>query len=494
MPEIAPTAAEATAVTVWMVAMIVAPLGLTAGLALLHRSRGPAAVAGVRRRAGGLWTFALIGIGMVALGGQVEFLQTGDNDEITLFEVHGTGSPVYWLAYSLGAGLLAILTLALLPRRHTLRIVLGVPALVAGSLLMGLLLMLYARIDQLDALHMARTLPAAKPTGELSVPGDTWMAGGGWLLGFIGTFLLLLVAALIVADRYALLVTGAVAVAAALAAVPATPDLSTFWVIRNNAVERVGYSPFEIGGPALLWPVALLLPAALVCAIPFLPRWWRGAATIVVVLTPGWVALAIQLSYVHTNAVLPAMMRAEGVTVSKERAVFLTYLVLFMAITLLPVAAVRLWRAARRGTPLPWTVPPTAVPVTASAPAPLPPPPASTPAPLPPPPVPGPAPAGRSQRPGKVVERLGRPSVLTRAAAVVTLVLGAGLLGAFGWLLWIGITDGPLAGYLFFGAVPFLFGMLLVTAAPKLWRGSGAAAGRAAVLVLLNVAKAQLQR
>jgi hypothetical protein len=85
-----------------------------------------------------------------------------------------------------------------------------------------------------------------------------------------------------------------------------------------------------------------------VWAIPFLPRWWRGAATIVAAPAPVWILLATQLSYVHAKAVLPAMMRADGITVSKERAVVLTYLVMFMAIGLLPVVAIRLWRVARR--------------------------------------------------------------------------------------------------------------------------------------------------
>lgn len=348
MPGIAPTPSEITAITFWTVAVILAPLGLMAGLTLLRRGRRPTAPAPAPRRAGGLWTLTALGAGALVLGGTVDFLEAGSEGDLTLMALHGTGTPVYWLAYTLGAGLLTVLTLTLVPRRDTLRFVAGVPALVAGGLLLGLLLLLYGRIQQLDAQLMAEFLPGVTPTGDLSADGPAWRVSGGWVLAFAGTVLLLLVAALIVAGPYELAVACALAVAAALASAWAAPDLSSFWAVRDGTVERVDLTPFDIGGTALLWPAALAAAVALTCAIPVLPHLLRGLATIVAALSPVWIVLASHPPYVHAKAVLPAMLRADGFTVTKERLAIFTYIFLFTAIAAIPVAAVRLRRAARR--------------------------------------------------------------------------------------------------------------------------------------------------
>ncbi|MDI6101819.1 hypothetical protein QLQ12_24660 [Actinoplanes sp. NEAU-A12] len=350
----APTPSEVTAVTFWMVTVIMAPLGLTAGLALLRRGRGPAAPPPVRRSAGGLWTLAALGIGALVLGGTLDFLEAGSAGGLSLMAMHGTGTPVYWPAYALGATMLTILTLTLVPRRDTWRFVAGVPALVAGGLLMGLLLLLYGRIQQLDGRLAAEFLPTVAPTGDLSAGGPAWRVSGGWVLAFAGTFLLLLVAALIVAGPYELVLAGALAVTAALAAARATPDLSSFWAVRDGKVERVDFSPFDIGGVSLLWPAALAVAVALMCAIPFLPHGLRGPATIVAAVAPGWIVLAAHPAYVHAKAVLPGMLSAEGFTVSQERMAVFTYIFLVMAVVAIPVVAVRLRRAARRGARWPW--------------------------------------------------------------------------------------------------------------------------------------------
>lgn len=348
MPEMAPTSSEVTAVAFWMVTMLVAPLGLMAGLALLNRGRGSGTVTPGRRPAGGLWTLTGIGAGALVLGGRLDLLEAGSGDGRPLSAMHGSGTPVYWPAYALGAGLLTVLTLVLVARRDRLRIVAGLPALLAGGLLLGLLLLLYGRIQQVDARTMAGFLPGVPPTGDLSIDGPAWQVGGGWVLAFTGAFLLTLVAALVVAGPYDLALVVALAVVAAAASARAAPDLSSFWAVRDGTVERVDFSPFDVGGPALLWPAALLLGVALMCAVRFLPRLLRGPAAFAAVASPVWIPLASHPVYLHAKAVLPGMLQAGGYTVSTERLAIFTYFFLFTAVFAIAAGSFRLWRAARR--------------------------------------------------------------------------------------------------------------------------------------------------
>ncbi|GAA4941921.1 hypothetical protein [Actinoplanes utahensis] len=358
MPEeLAPTAGQATAVIVWIVAAFAGSLGLLAGLAVLHRGRGPVTMVAVRRRASGLWFLTATGLGLLMLGGQVYFVRSSSGEQATLFEVHGTDLPVYWLAYSLGAALLTVLTLALLTFRDTLRLVIGIPTLLAGALLLGLLLTLYARIGQLDDEVTRRLLPAIAPTGELSVGNFAWEPGVGWGMAFAGTSVLTLVAVLVVAGRYELLVAVALAVIVCLATLPAPADLNSFWAVRDGVVEELEFSSFEVGGPALLWPLTMALLALLVAAIPVLPGWFRGLATLLAAAAPVWTTIASLVADEHYRLMLPEMLRDGGYTVSKIRVEVLAYLDMLAVLVAVPVAAVRAWRAARRGTPRPWTIP-----------------------------------------------------------------------------------------------------------------------------------------
>ncbi|GGN45875.1 hypothetical protein FHR83_008335 [Actinoplanes campanulatus] len=150
MAELAPTAAETVAVTVWVIAQVVATLGLLGGLALLHRSRAPAA----KRATPGLYVLAAAGTVALTLATRADFAGTVSGTRVTLSELR-----IYWVAYLIGSGLLTVLTWAPLVRRHVLRLVAGPSALVAGTLLPGLLLTLYTRIQQADARRAAAVCP-----------------------------------------------------------------------------------------------------------------------------------------------------------------------------------------------------------------------------------------------------------------------------------------------------------------------------------------------
>jgi hypothetical protein len=74
-------------------------------------------------------------------------------------------------------------------------------------------------------------------------------------------------------------------------------------------------------------------------------------------------------------------------------------------------------------------------------------------------------------------------------AAALAFLVGAGLIGGVGWMVWYGHRQGMLFGYIFFGLLPFILGLWLVLGARRLWRGnpSGAALARTALWVPLTL-------
>ncbi|MBO3737307.1 hypothetical protein [Actinoplanes flavus] len=345
MAELAPTTAETVAVTVWVIAQVVATLGLLGGLALLHRNRAPAA----KRPAPGLYVLAAAGTVSLVLATRADFADVVSGVRVTLPELR-----IYWVAYLIGSGLLTVLTWTLLVRRHVLRLVAGPSALVAGTLLLGLVLTLYTRIQQADARRAAAGLPTLKPTADVSAGAFGVHAELGWVLAFTGTVLLMLVAVLLVAGRQELLVAGILAIAVTLLAVPAPPGTS-FWGLRDGAVEGVRYWAVEVGGSAPWWSLTLLGLAALLCAIPFLPPVARGCATLLAACAPIWITVAWLLASIDLDVNLARALSGDGFTSTSRRVGLFAHLFMVGGMVAVPVVSVRAWcTATLRNNPRPW--------------------------------------------------------------------------------------------------------------------------------------------
>jgi hypothetical protein len=351
MEGMAPSPAEATVVTVLTAVGVLIVLGLLAGLVVWRKTVGRAAPPAVRTKAGGLWLLTAIGVTALFFGGRVSFVRNVAVDRSSLLELHGTGAPVYWIAYLVGSSLLVLLVTTLLKRRQTLRWVLGPPALLAAGLAMALLMVLLWKIERFDARVAAARMPGVTPGDGLSDASIGVEPQIGFWLGFAGVTILGLVVVLLLADRYELTVAIAAAAIVTLAAGPIPPDTS-FWGLRaDGRVEQVWYSAFDIGGPMLLPTLVYTLLAGLLVVIPILPRWVRGIVAFLVVLGPVWLALAGVATYPTYEAELPVLLRDDGYVAEVRRLGIEAYLLMVAAMAALPVAAVRGWRAGRRANP-----------------------------------------------------------------------------------------------------------------------------------------------
>ncbi|GIJ43605.1 hypothetical protein Val02_04910 [Virgisporangium aliadipatigenens] len=349
----APSSAEAGVVIAVTVIGVVAALGLLAALVLLRRTgrlaTAPHSAAPPRRRRG--LTVLFLG-GSVALwfGGRIDFAAPGRVGPYTLFEMHGAGDPAYWVAYQVGSYLLILLSGLLLRYRATLRTVLGPPALLVAVLLNTLLLAVYLKLERIDSRLMPQKLagvtPDADQASDASLASTTTV---GWGLAVLGVVLLTAVVVLVLADRYELPVLVAATAAVTVLAAPVMPDVSYWGQRADGSTEHVMYTPFEIGGPAFLWPPLLVLMAALVCVIPVLPKWVRGFATVLAVLSPVLVGVVSAAVYGPIEETVSALLREDGFRVAATSLGMVPYLLMFAALVLVPVAAVRGWRAGRRG-------------------------------------------------------------------------------------------------------------------------------------------------
>ncbi|GAA1592469.1 hypothetical protein [Actinoplanes couchii] len=349
MHYLAPSPTEVTIVTALTVGGVVLALVLLAVLAMSHRSGRGTAAGPAGRPARGLVFLATAGAVALFFGARVEFVDPGRDDIVTLFEMHGTAMPVYWLAYSVNSGLLVLLTGVLIRYRHTLRRVAGPPALLAAAQMNALMITLYLKLDHLDAQLVAQRLPGVQPGPAAGDAALSSMTKIGWGLAVLGVATLTLVVVLVLAGPHELRVATWITAGLALLAAPVMPD-SSFWGLRDDgAVEHVAYTGFEIGGPALWWAPVLLLVAALLCAIPVLPARVRGAAILFVAATPVWLILINVLSYDTLDARLAELLRADGFDVAAQSMGVPPYLFMVAVLIAAPVVAVRSWRAASKG-------------------------------------------------------------------------------------------------------------------------------------------------
>jgi hypothetical protein len=86
-------------------------------------------------------------------------------------------------------------------------------------------------------------------------------------------------------------------------------------------------------------------------------------------------------------------------------------------------------------------------------------------------------------------QRSSRADAVVRVAAGLAFLVGAGLIGGVGWMVWYGQRQGMLFGYIFFGLLPFILGVWVVLGAHRLWRGNpnGAALAKTALWLPLTL-------
>ncbi|GAA3196120.1 hypothetical protein ACFO1B_00340 [Dactylosporangium siamense] len=351
MEELAPSSAEITVVAVLTLAGVLAALGLL--FALRRRFAGRDGAAGPSRPTWGLIMLTLIGTVLLFIGGRTDYvIGHPGSDTATLFTLHGLETPVYWIAYLILGGLLITLIGALLKSPITLRWVAGPPALLVAALLIGLLTALKLKIDRFDRHLAERHLPAAKPTD--GIYSDTVVGADarfGWVLGVLGAALLTLTVVLVVAGPSEVLVL--VTVTAGLTLLSASAPIGgEYWALRDGTVEWVTVPALRLGGTMLLWPIVMAGLAALLLAIPFLPRWYRGIAAFAAALAPGWILLVVwaSIATVEGDAGLN-LLRADGYTLAVSHGAAAIYLLLFTPFFVVPWVAIRAWRITRRGVP-----------------------------------------------------------------------------------------------------------------------------------------------
>ncbi|GGN45880.1 hypothetical protein FHR83_008334 [Actinoplanes campanulatus] len=126
-------------------------------------------------------------------------------------------------------------------------------------------------------------MPTLKPTGDVSVGDFGVQAKLGWMLAFTGTVLLMLVAALLVAGRYELLVAGILAVAVTLPAMPAPIWIAVAWLLASidfdvNLARALSRDGFTLTSRRLGLFAYLFLVAGMV-AVPVVSvrAWWTAA-------------------------------------------------------------------------------------------------------------------------------------------------------------------------------------------------------------------------
>ncbi|MDG6109978.1 hypothetical protein Daura_14520 [Dactylosporangium aurantiacum] len=352
MDGLAPSPAEVTVVTVLTGAGVLAVLGLLGTLAVLHRRRRPApsaAPAGAPSRpTRGLAFVTVVASVLLYFGGRLPFVDTHPGGgSATLVELHGMRAPVYWMAYLIGGGLLVVLVGTLLKSPATLGRVVGPPAALTAVLMLLLLVGLKARIDRLDTRLAERHLPGVAPTAEASDGSVGAYPQAGWVMGVLGVALLTLVLVLLFTRPHDLEVLVALTAGFTMLTAPTLID-DDFWALRGGTVQRVRYSVFDLGGPALVWPAVIVGLAALVAAIPFLPKWLRGVATFAAAAAVGWIALAVVAATHLLDTGMTRLLEADGYTVAVRRGGAAAFLYLVTPAILLPIVAVRAWSVSRR--------------------------------------------------------------------------------------------------------------------------------------------------
>lgn len=347
MGELAPSSAEVTVVTALTVTGVLAALGLLVALAVRRRRLGPAAAGAVTRRTWGLTVISFTATVLLYYGGRSQFVRAHPGGSANLFDLHRQASPVYWVAYLVGAGLLFILASALLKSPDTLRWVVGPPALLVALLMAGLLTVLKLKIDRHDVRVAAAHLPDLPPTDKVSDGSVGVYPQAGFAVAVLGVALLTLAVVLVLAGPHELEVLVALVAGITLLTTPTLID-DDFWALRGATVQRVTYSVYELGGWALLWPAVITGVAALVAAIPYLPKWYRGFAAFAAAAAPAWIALAVIPAMPLLDAGIGDLLQADGYTVAVRRGGATAFLFLVTPGIVLPFVAVRVWFATRR--------------------------------------------------------------------------------------------------------------------------------------------------
>jgi hypothetical protein len=352
----APSSTEVFVVTVMTVIGMLAPLAVLAGLVVRRRLRRQTGVptpagstAGTDNPVG---RYVLLGVAVVsaAFAVRAQFVNAhGPTESPSLFTLHGQAAPVYWIAFMLGVGLLTVLSGLTLRRRHSLREVIGPAALVAALLPLGVLAVLMVKIRRHSSELVTAQLPTLPPARGLSKAALGAYEGIGWWLALTAVLTLVLVVVLVLAHRWELVVaTAATLVLLAIGVATASGTTAGFWGLRQGVVTGSSYGPLELGDVRALWfYLGALVLAVLLVAIPFLPPWLRGLATVIAVASPLWLFLALLQVQSAADDRLPELLAADGYTVA-TRPGGLEGLTLVAALLVAPIVAIRSLRAGRR--------------------------------------------------------------------------------------------------------------------------------------------------
>jgi hypothetical protein len=357
-----------TAVTI--VGMLVALAWLATGVVLRRRRMGPPVAPAARKRPPADPVFGLgVLVALAAFGaGLVNSLEFVHGPGLrTLFGLHGRAEPVYWIAWVLGSGLLVILTAATVKFRRGVGggvggWVIGGPALLVAALTLLVPLAISVKLRRADARYVAAELPRREPGINTQTIGV--FEGLGWTVAVVSVLLLGLVVVLACCRRQELWIAIGFAVATAIAS--AASPLVKAWALIDGEAVRIWVWPVEQGPWAILVPLAFLVMAGLVIAVPFLPPWVRGIVALVAVASPIWLGFAGALADHNADPTTREMLRSTGATVAYNTGYMTMMLPTMLAMVAVPIVAFRGWRANRRRTATPPTVP-TSYPVGAPA-------------------------------------------------------------------------------------------------------------------------------
>lgn len=351
-----------TAVTV--LGVLVALAWLAVGTVRYRRRVGPPVAPEARKAPPGgpvlglgvLVALATFGVGLVS---RLEFIHAPGLR--TLFGLHGRAEPVYWIAFTLGSGLLVILTAATVKFRHRARWAIGGPALLVAGLTLLVPLAISLKLNRADERLVATELPKRPPKPGINTQDIGVFEGIGWTVAVISVLLLALAVLLACCRRQELWIATGFATVASVAA--AAAPVVKVWALRDGDAVMIRIWPVEQGPVGFLVPLAFVAGAGVVIAVPFLPPWVRGFAALVAVASPVWILIAVFQVDSHADPTTDELLRSMGTTVAYTTGYMQEALPTMVAMVALPVMAVRGWQAGRRRTAAARRVPTVGAPV-----------------------------------------------------------------------------------------------------------------------------------
>jgi hypothetical protein len=209
------------------------------------------------------------------------------------------------------------------------------------------------KLRRADARYVAAELPKREPGINTQTIGA--FEGLGWGVAVLSVLLLGLVVVLACCRRQELWIAIGFTVFTVLAS--AASPLTKAWALIDGKAVKIRVWPVEQGPWGLLVPLAFVVMAGLVTAVPFLPPWVRGVVALVAVASPVWVGFAVVLADSNADPTTEELLRSAGATVAYNSGYLSMSLPTMLALVAVPIVAFRGWLANRRRTAVPPTVP-----------------------------------------------------------------------------------------------------------------------------------------